>query len=169
MLDRVPFGPILAILALLCAVLFPATALMGLGASWGRVTVPAHVSWAVPVTLLTIFTHAIIMFYFIGTGSRIKEVVKELSLNPSFYRRTLAFKDRVFPLSSLTLLVVMAAYIIGGGTHTRFRWTPPLLHGLVGAAAVVFNFLLCLREVACISDNLTLVDEVDRAVLSANR
>jgi len=67
-LDRVPFGPILAILAHFCAVLFPAKALMGLGASWGRVTVPAHVNWAVPVTLLTIFTQAIIMFYFIGTG-----------------------------------------------------------------------------------------------------
>src|SRR5438093_4851667 len=102
---------------------------MGLGASWGRVTVPAHVSWAVPVTLLTIFTHAIIMFYFIGTGSRIKEVVKELGLDSTLYRRTLAFKARVFPLSSLTLLVVMAAYILGGGAHNHFRWTAPHLHG----------------------------------------
>jgi hypothetical protein len=168
-LDRIPFGPILAILALLCAVLFPATVLMGLMVSWGRMAVPTHVNWAVPVTLVTIFTHAITLFYFIGTGSRIKEVVKELGLDPSLYRRTLAFKARVFPLSSVTLLVIMAAYIIGGGTHTHFRWTPPLLHGLVGGAAVLLNLLLCLREVACISDNLTLVDEVDQAVLSAGR
>src|SRR5258705_7352600 len=142
---------------------------MGLGASSGWVTITAHVNWSVPVTLLTIFTHAIIMFYFIGTGSRIKEVVKELGLDPTLYRRTLAFKARVFPLSTLTLLVVMAAYILGGGTHTHFRWTPPLLHGIVGGAAVVLNLLLCLREGGCISDNLTLVDEVDRAVLSATR
>jgi len=168
-LDRIPFGPILAILALLCALLFPATAVMGLGASSGWVTIPAHVNWSVPVTLLTIFTHAIIMFYFIGTGSRIKEVVRELGLDSTLYRRTLAFKTRVFPLSSLTLLVVMAAYILGGGTHTHFRWTPPLLHGIVGGVAVLLNLLLCLREVGCISDNLTLVDEVDQAVLSATR
>src|SRR5713101_3796036 len=115
MLDRIPFGPILVILTLLSALLFPLLVLMGLGVAWNRVTVPSHVTWAIPITLLTIFTHAIIMFYFIGTGSRIKEVVKEFKLDPMLYRRTLSFKARLFPLSSMTMLVVMAAYIIGGG------------------------------------------------------
>jgi len=169
MLDRVPFGPILVVLTLLSALLFPVLVVMGEAVSWGRMSVPAHVGWAIPITLLTIFTHAIIMFYFIGTGSRIKEVVKEFKLDVELYRRTLPFKARVFPLATLTMSLVMATYVLGGGAHTHFTWTPPLLHGLLALAAAILNVLLALREVVCISENLTLVDDVDRAVLAATR
>jgi len=169
LLDRLPFGPILVILALLSALLLPLPVLMGVGVSRGWISVPGHVQWAIPVTLLAIFTHAIILFYFIGTGSRIKEVVKEFRLDQDLYRRTLAFKARVFPLSMLTMTLIMVAYIIGGGTHTHFRWTPAWLHGLVALAATFLNGILALREVVSISENLTLVDDVDQAVFSATR
>jgi hypothetical protein len=142
---------------------------LGVEVSWPKVTVPTHVSWTIPVALLAIFSHAIILFYFIGTGSRIKEVVKEFKLDVNLYRRTLAFKSRVFPLSTLTMALIIAATILGGGAHTRFAWTPPLLHGVVAFGAAILNTILSLREVACISENLTLVDEVDQAVLSATR
>jgi hypothetical protein len=69
----------------------------------------------------------------------------------------------------LTMGAVMGSYIIGGGTHTHFPWTPPWLHGLLALAAALLNGLLALREIVCISENLTLVDEVDQAVLSATR
>jgi hypothetical protein len=169
MLDRIPFGPILAILTLLSMLLFPVLLALGLAVHYKVITVPTHVTWAIPVTLLAIFSHAIIMFYFIGTGSRIKEVVKELKLDVELYRRTLAFKARIFPLSTLTMALIMAAYILGGGAHTRFAWTPPLLHGLVALGAAILNTRLSLREVVCISENLTLVDDVDQAVLAATR
>ena len=169
MLDRIPFGPILVILTILSGILFPVVVLMGWFVSRGWLSVPTHVQWSIPITLLSIFTHAIIMFYFIGTGSRIKEVVKELKLDAQLYRRTLPFKARVFPLSMLTMGAVMGSYIIGGGTHTHFPWTPPWLHGLLALAAALLNGLLALREIVCISENLTLVDDVDHAVLSATR
>ena len=169
MLERIPFGPVLVILTLLSGLLFPVGVAMGWSVSQGWVTVPTHVAWAIPITLLSIFTHSIIMFYFIGTGSRIKEVVKEFKLDVGLYRRTLAFKARVFPLSMLTMTVIMVAYIIGGGAHTHFRWTPGWLHGLLALAAALLNLILALREVACISENLTLVDDVDQAVFSATR
>ena len=169
MLDRVPFGPILVILTLLSMGSFPAVVVMGWAVSRGWLSVPSHVGWSIPVTLLSIFTHAIIMFYFIGTGSRIKEVVKEFRLDAQLYRRTLDFKARVFPLSMLTMIAIMVAYIVGGGTHTHFPWTPPWLHGLLAVAAAILNGVLAVREVVCISENLTLVDDVDQAVFSATR
>jgi hypothetical protein len=169
MLDRVPFGPILVILTLLSMLLFPVLLGLGWAVHHQRISVPTHVTWAIPITLLSVFSHAIIMFYFIGTGSRIKEVVKEFKLDVELYRRTLAFKARVFPLSTLTLTLIMAAYVLGGGAHTRFAWTPPLLHGLVALGAAILNTVLSLREVVCISENLTLVDDVDQAVLRATR
>ncbi|HEV8336926.1 MAG TPA: hypothetical protein VGR67_10950 [Candidatus Polarisedimenticolia bacterium] len=169
MLDRIPFGPILVILSLVSMLLFPVLVGMGAAVSLKALDVPAHVNWAIPVTLLAIFSHAIIMFYFIGTGSRIKEVVREFKLEEGLYRRTLAFKARVFPLSTLTMALIMTAYVLGGGAHTHFPWTPPLLHGLTALAAAVLNTVLSLREVVCISENLTLVDDVDRAVLAATR
>jgi len=168
-LDRVPFGPLLVILTLLSTVTFPAAVVMGWAVSQGWLSVPVHVEWSIPVTLLSIFTHAIIMFYFIGTGSRIKEVVKEFRLDAQYYRRTVEFKTRVFPLSMLTMSVIMVAYIIGGGTHTRFPWTPAWLHGILALLAAVLNGILAVREVVCISDNLTLVDDVDQAVFLATR
>ena len=169
MLDRVPFGPILVILTLLSGLLFPVLVGMGFAVALDWMSVPTHVRWTIPITLLTIFTHALIMFYFIGTGSRIKEVVKEFRLDPDLYRRTLTFKARLFPLSTGAILVVMATYVIGGGTHTRFVLTPPLVHALAALTAVVLNTVLSLREVGCISENLTLVDDVDQGVLEASR
>ena len=169
MLDRIPFGPILVILTILSGVLFPVAVLMGWFVSRGWLTIPTHVLASIPITLLSIFTHAIIMFYFIGTGSRIKEVVKEFKLDAQLYRRTLPFKARVFPLSMLTMGAIMTSTIIGGGTHTHFAWTPPWLHGLVALAAALLNGLLAVREIVCISENLTLVDDVDHAVYSATR
>lgn len=169
MLDRVPFGPLLVILTILSAVLFPAVVLMGWFVSRGWLSLPTHVQWSIPITLLSMFTHAIIMFYFIGTGSRIKEVVKEFKLDAQLYRRTLPFKARVFPLSMLTMSAVMVSAIIGGGTHTHFPWTPPWLHGVLALAAAFLNGQLALREIVCISENLTLVDDVDQAVFSATR
>jgi hypothetical protein len=169
LLDRIPFGPILVILTMLSGLLFPVLVLLGYAASLEWFAVASHIRTAIPITLLTIFSHAIILFYFIGTGSRIKEVVKEFRLDLALYRRTLDFKARVFPLSCLTMLLVMATYILGGGVHTRFAWTPALLHGLLAVAAAVLNTVLTVREVVCISENLTLVDDVDRAVLAATR
>jgi hypothetical protein len=168
-LERIPFGPLLVILTMISALFFPVPVVMGLAASRGWISVPSHVSLSIPFTLLSIFTHAIIMFYFIGTGSRIKEVVKEFRLDVQLYRRTLPFKARVFPLSSLTVALIMTAYIIGGGAHTHFRWTPAWLHGLTALAAAVLNAVLAVREISCISENLTLVDDVDQAVFSATR
>src|SRR5262249_33732346 len=110
MLDRIPFGPLLVLLTLLSAVAFPVPVVVGVGVRGGLLPVPRHVGWAIPATLLCVFAHSIIMFYFIGTGSRIKEVVKEFRLDPELYRRTLGFKQRVFPLSTLTMGLVMAAY-----------------------------------------------------------
>lgn len=169
MLDRIPFGAILAIFALLCIPIFPVLLAMGFAVSYKWISVPTHVNWAIPITLFTIFTHAIIMFYFIGTGSRIKEVVKEFSLKPDLYRRTVHFKNRVFPLSMLTMGLVMGTYIIGGGAHTKFFLTPGWVHATVAVLAAILNVVLCIREVACISENLTLVDEVDIAILARTR
>jgi hypothetical protein len=169
LLDRIPFGPILVILTILSGILYPVAVLMGWFVSRGWLSVPTHVQWSIPITLLSIFTHAIIMFYFIGTGSRIKEVVKEFKLDVRLYRRTLPFKARVFPLSMLTMGAIMVSTIIGGGTHTNFPWTPPWLHGVLALAAALLNGVLALREIVCISENLTLVDDVDLAVFSATR
>ena len=169
MLDRIPFGPLLVILTMISALFFPVPVAMGYAASRGWISIPSHISLAIPFTLMPIFTHAIIMFYFIGTGSRIKEVVKELKLDVELYRRTLPFKARVFPLSMLTMALIMAAYILGGGAHTHFRWTPSWLHGCLALVAAALNVVLAVREVTCISENLTLVDDVDQAVFAATR
>jgi hypothetical protein len=168
-LDRIPFGPLLVILTGISALFFPVPVAMGWAASRGWISIPSHVGLAIPFTLLSIFTHAIIMFYFIGTGSRIKEVVKEFHLDVELYRRTLPFKAKVFPLSMLTMALIMAAYILGGGAHTHFQWTPPWLHGWTALAAAALNIVLAVREVSCISENLTLVDDVDHAVFAATR
>ena len=71
-------------------------------------------------------------------------------------------KARLFPWLTFTPLVTMAAFIIGGGAHTRVL--PGWLHGLLALLALAMNLITTAVAVACLSDNIMLIEEIDAAL-----
>src|ERR1051326_8137960 len=93
----------------------------------GSAAISQHILWGFFATFLVTLAQSMTMFYFIGTGKHVKDLVSSQPEGNELIRRTKVFKAKVFPPALWAMLFTMAAMIIGGGVHTRGAWTPPPL------------------------------------------
>ena len=147
--------------ALISIICFIATFLMGFTMA-ARTGLSQHVLLGLFTTFMVTLTQSMTMFYFIGTGKQIKDLVAGMAEGGDFIQRTKVFKAKVFPPSLWAMLFTMATMIIGGGVHTRVAWTPPILHAALAAASLYFNVVAFWREARYMIENNMLMEEVDR-------
>lgn len=164
-------NPRFMVLALLTAslvsiVCFIVTMLMGFMMLGGGLA--QHFLFGFFTTFLVTLTQSMTMFYFIGTGKRVKELVSNHPAGKDFIQRTKIFKTKVFPPATWAMLFTMATMILGGGVHTRASWTPPLLHAILGGIALYFNVVAFWREAKYMIEHNVLMEELDR-VLTASQ
>src|SRR5262245_57238503 len=162
MLHNVPVARILGFLFLASLILLGWVTYEGYRTSAGTLGAAAHIRFALYGIVVILFTQTMSLFYFVGTGSRIKKVVLRYGLDPALVERTKRIKARLFPWLTFTPLVTMAAFIIGGGVHTRVL--PAWTHGLLALLAFAMNLVTAGLAVMCISDNILLIEEIDAAL-----
>jgi hypothetical protein len=146
--------------ALVSIVCFIVTILMGF--SVVKATLPQHVLFGFFTTFLVTLSQSMTMFYFIGTGKQVKDLVASLPTGPQLVQRTKVFKAKVFPPSLWAMLFTMATMIIGGGVHTKVSWTPPILHAALAVVSLYFNVVAFWKEAKYMMENNLLLEEVDR-------
>jgi hypothetical protein len=146
--------------ALVSIVCFIVTLLMGFMVV--KTTLAQHVLFGFFTTFLVTLTQSMTMFYFIGTGKQVKDLVANLPSGPQFVQRTRVFKAKVFPPSLWAMLFTMATMIIGGGVHTHVAWTPPLLHALLAAISLYYNVVAFWQEAKYMLEQNMLMEELDR-------
>jgi len=146
--------------ALISIVCFIVTLLMGFMVV--KTTLAQHVLFGFFTTFLVTLTQSMTMFYFIGTGKQVKDLVASLPGGPEFVQRTKVFKLKVFPPALWAMLFTMATLIIGGGVHTHVAWTPPLLHALLAAVSLYYNIVAFWKEAKYMIENNILMEELDR-------
>jgi len=159
MLDRVPVAKILGFLLLASLGVLGWTLAQGYATSGGSLPARAHITFALFGIVVVLFTHTMTLFYFVGTGSRIKKVVLEHGLRDELVERTRRYKASLFPWLTFTPLVTMAAFILGGGAHVRVL--PGWLHGGLGLLAAAMNLVTTFIAIRCIGENVALIDEID--------
>ncbi len=165
MLHNVPVPRILGYLFLATVILLGWITYQGYCLSAGTLNARAHIGFAVFGIVVALFTQTMTLFYFVGTGGRIKKVVSEYGLDPGFVVRTVRFKSRLFPWLTFTPLVTMAAFIIGGGAHTRV--IPGWVHGGLALLALGMNLITAGVAILCIGENVGLIDEIDERLPEA--
>lgn len=162
MLHNVPVARILGFLYLASVILLGWITYEGFRTSAGALGAGVHIRFALFGIVIVLFTHTMTLFYFVGTGSRIKKVVHRYGLSPSLTGRTRRFKARLFPWLTFTPLATMAAFILGGGAHTRAL--PGWVHGSLSLLAFGMNLVTAVLAILCISENVVLIDEIDAAL-----
>jgi hypothetical protein len=162
MLHNVPVARILGFLFLASVVVLGMITYDGYRTTAGALSAGAHIRFALFGMVIVLFTHTMTLFYFVGTGSRIKKVVRQYVLPQVLVDRTRRFKARLFPWLTFTPLVTMAAFIIGGGAHTRV--IPGWVHGSLALLALGMNLVTAALAVMCLSDNIALIEEIDTAL-----
>ncbi len=159
MLQNVPVARILALLQIASSVLFTVIVVQGFRTAAAAVPAGSHIRFSLFGLVVILFTHTMTLFYFVGTGSRIKKVVQEYRLEPELFRRTLRFKARLFPWLTFTPLLTMAAFIVGGAAHTHI-W-PSWIHGGLAMVSLAMTLVTGFVALQCIGENVVLINEID--------
>jgi hypothetical protein len=162
MLHRVPVPRILGFLFVATVILLGWITYDGYRTSAGALGAAAHIRFALFGIVVVLFTHTMTLFYFVGTGSRIKKVVLEYGLDPNLVERTRRFKSQLFPWLTFTPLLTMSAFIIGGGAHTRV--VPGWVHGALALLALGMNLVTAFLALRCLGENVSLIDEIDEVL-----
>ena len=162
MLHNVPVARILGFLFLATVVLLAWITCQGFCLAAGSLDAKAHIGMSLFGIVVALFTQTMTLFYFVGTGSRIRTVVREYGLDPTFLSRTVRFKARLFPWLTFTPLVTMAAFILGGGAHTRL--IPSWVHGGLALLALAMTLVTATIAIQCIGENVVVIEEIDRAL-----
>src|ERR1700722_877109 len=127
--------------ALLTTTLLSIVCLIGTAVTGFRTGHPWHFLSGIFATVLVTLAQSMTMFYFIGTGKQVKDLVAEQPVpnGTEFVRRTKVFKAKVFPTALWAMLFTMATMILGGGVDTHVWWMPAWVHGVLAAASLYFN------------------------------
>jgi uncharacterized membrane protein YphA (DoxX/SURF4 family) len=105
------------------------------------------------------FAQSMTMFFFIGTGKQVKDLVINTPLANEFIPRTKRFKALVFPPALWAMVFTMATMILGGGVHTGMlpRW----IHWGLAAFALYYNVVAFWRDAKYMIEHNLLMQELE--------
>src|SRR5437016_707580 len=128
----------------------------------GRTGLGQHFLFGFFATFLVTLAQSMTMFYFIGTGKQVKDLVANQPSGNEFIRRTKVFKARVFPPALWAMLFTMATMILGGGVHTHL--IPPWVHLTLAAIAIYYNVVALWRDAKYMIEHNMLMEELERTL-----
>lgn len=120
-----------------------------------------HIASALTATVLLLFAHTMTMFYFIGTGKKIKEFTAQWDeeTKGKIRRKIIEQKRKLFPHMTLICLLVVAMFILGGALSANL--ISKNVHGWFALAVLVYNVHVSLLETIHIFRNIELINEVN--------
>ncbi|MBI1748239.1 MAG: hypothetical protein HYR55_16905 [Acidobacteria bacterium] len=124
-----------------------------------------HFNMAIPAAFLSIFSHSMTFFYFIGMTKQIKDWSARHKLDPAILSQMRSCKSKASPHITAAILGTMAATILGGGAATS-RGLLASVHGWLGYIAVAINLLAIIIEYRCLLVNNLLVEDALKKVTS---
>src|SRR5215471_1134794 len=157
-----------SLLSILC---FLYTAWLGFTVH-GPAEIGHHFLYGFFTTFLVTLAQSMTMFFFIGTGKQVKELVGNDAKGPDFIRRTKQFKAKTFPPMLWAMLLTMATMIVGGGVHTQVLpgFHLAAVHGVLATAALYYNLVATWRNARYMVEHNMLMAEVEaRMVASASK
>src|SRR3989338_6413440 len=78
-----------------------------------------HVTFTILASMIYLFTETLIIFFFVGTGTSVKEFTQEKKLKLDYYKTSLNIKRRIYPPQLLNILFMMILFILVGAVDTQ--------------------------------------------------
>ena len=83
-------------------------------------SIETHIIVSLCSSIIYMFCQTLILFYFIVSGSKIKQIIIQNNLDSEkYYKPVLNMKMKLFPHIMFNMLIMGATFIIGGGVHTE--------------------------------------------------
>ena len=99
---------------------------------------------ALIAAMLSVFTHTMTYFYFVGMGSNLKRAVQEHGRGMDRLNDSKRIKAKVLPWAFGGMGLLMITFILGGGAHTRA--IPSIVHTGLGYLALVYSGVALIAE-----------------------
>ena len=115
-----------------------------------------HILISLYSSIIYMFTETLIMFYFIVTGIKIKEIIKNNNLDATkYYKPILNMKMKLFPHIMINMILIGATFIIGGAVHNGIIST--FIHSLGFFLGIIHYGWLIFLQHRCFKTNIELV------------
>jgi hypothetical protein len=121
-----------------------------------------HTTASIFATMLTLLTHSMMMFYFIGKGKAIREAVTENNLSREFVIEISRARKPVFSIATFAMLLTITAGLVGGGVDVGSL--PAGLHQVLAWSAVAANVAAVRIEMRAMATGSRIVAEIDRVL-----
>ena len=135
----------------------------------GPAGVGNHFLYGFFTTFLVTLAQSMTMFFFIGTGKQVKELVVHDEKGPEFVKRTKQFKAKTFPPMLWAMIFTMATMIVGGGVHTQVLpgFHLSLVHGFLATIALYYNLVATWRNAKYMIEHNMLMEEVEKRLVAS--
>lgn len=147
-------------LALVGTLAFVATGVSGHLLAHAAFDVKRHFLYALGATTVLVAAHSFILFFLLGTGVQMKELVQARGLDAALRRRLSALKARVFPAATVTLLLVVVNFALGAAAHTRA--VPARAHAAWAWATLAACIFTLARAGQALNENSRIIAETTR-------
>lgn len=158
-------GRALVALHWISGILLAAATVIGYLGARDEGTLGAHVWSGFLFALVIGFTHAMTLFWFAGMGVGMREAAAGKAAAGSCLHRAAALRRRIALPLGAALVSLMAAVILGGGSHTRALSGTP--HHVASIAAVVSGLYLNVLAARTIVAYESLVRELEDIIAAA--
>ena len=154
--------------SLLSIVFFLYTTWLGFTA-YGPSEIGNHFLYGFFTAFLVTLAQSMTMFFFIGTGKQVKELVANDEKGPEFVKRTKQFKAKTFPPMLWAMIFTMATMIVGGGVHTQVLpgFHLGAVHGVLAAIALYYNLVATWRNAKYMIEHNMLMEEVEKRMVAS--
>jgi len=146
----------------LSAALVVLSVLLGYAASRNAATLGIHIPAGFASAIVIAFTHAMTMFYFVGTGVSMRDASGSNRRAAALLARADALRRQlVWPLG-IAVLLLIAATVLGGGSHTG--WLPRWPHEVASWLALAGGLHAHLRSARLISGNEGVIRDLEEVL-----
>jgi len=114
-----------------------------------------HVTFIILTSIVYCFTETLVIFFFVGTGVSIKEYTLDHKLDPSYHKRSIGIKRKVYPPLLVNMLFMMILFILVGAVDThRF---PLWLYSVLFAGCIYHYIRIKMVQNQSFKENTQLV------------
>jgi hypothetical protein len=124
-----------------------------------RDTLSLHISIGIFSTMICIFAHSMMMFYFLGKGKAVREAAAEGGLSNEFENRIKRARKPIFSIGLYAMLLTMITGLMGASVDTGVL--PAGIHGVMAYSCLALNLFALRIEIAALGESSRVVEEVN--------
>jgi len=114
-----------------------------------------HVTFVILTSMVYLFSETLVIFFYVGTGVSIRDYTKDHKMDPSFHRRSIAIKRRVYPPLLYNMLFMIIVFILVGAVDTnRF---PMWAYQMLFFACIAHYVKVKVGQNTCFRDNTQII------------